>query len=185
MKRIFLACALLVMASSLTFANKVTRSARKEARHEKKEQRKEKKAENKNEVGYATKQSFMSDFPNAREAIYNKTKNFDEVNFISSDGSKLKAYYDIASNLVGTTQIKKFSDLPEVAQRRIEKEYKDYAVGAVLLFDDNESNQTDMILYGTSFDDEDNYFVSVVKDNKETILKVNTSGNVAFFTELE
>ena len=39
------------------------------------------------------------------------------------------------------------------------------------------------LLYGTQFDDEDNYFVALNKDNKKIILKVDTSGSINVFQQ--
>ena len=188
MKKIFLAAAIILLATSVTLANKDDRKARREARHERrearKEMRKERHEENKNEVSYQTTQQFQMDFPNAKDVIFEKTKNFDEVVFTS--GMKtLRAFYDYDSRLIGTTEKEKFSDLPETAQREIEKQYKDYTVNEVFLFHDNENNDTNMILYGTSFDDADNHFVILKKGNKEVVVEVGMSGEVSYFTEIK
>ena len=53
-----------------------------------------------------------------------------------------------------------------------------------MFFDDNEWNETDMILYGNQFADADNYFVELKKDNKEIILQVNPIGNVSILKQL-
>ena len=114
-----------------------------------------------------------------------KTKNFEEVLF-TSDKEKLRAYYDYDSQLVGTTEKKSFADLPENAQKKIEKDYADYAIAEVIKFDDNESNDTDMILYGTSFEDADNYFVELKNNSKPPIIvKVDLLGGVSFFEEMK
>jgi hypothetical protein len=97
----------------------------------------------------------------------------------------MKAYYDAEAKLVGTTTQKTFADLPVVAQKEINKKYKGYRTGDVIFFDDNEKNETDMIMYHMQFDDADNYFVDMKKDAKEIILKVDMGGSVSFFKQLK
>jgi DUF1365 family protein len=43
----------------------------------------------------------------------------------------------------------------------------------------------DMILYGNTFDDADNYFVELKKDNKAVVVKVDLAGYVSFFTDMK
>jgi hypothetical protein len=184
MKRIFVSAAIILLATSVTLANKEDREARREARHEKKEIRREKRAENKSEVSYQTEQEFQIDFPEARNIAYEKMSNFDEVTF-TLNGKELRAYYDYESKLVGTTNKEEFSALPVSAQKEINHEYRDYAITEVIRFDDNELNESDMTLFGSSFDDADNYFVQVEKGKKDIVLKVSMSGIVSYFKEIK
>ena len=59
----------------------------------------------------------------------------------------MTAFYDENGDLVGTTYPKKFTDLPANAQMEIKTKYKDYKIGPVVLYDDNEANDTDMIMF--------------------------------------
>jgi hypothetical protein len=86
--------------------------------------------------------------------------------------------------LVGTTSPKTFTDIPVTAQKYINAKYRGYSKTNVLFFDDNELNDTNMILYGDQFDDADNYFVELRKNNKEIILQVSMNGEVSFFKQL-
>jgi hypothetical protein len=189
MKKIFLVAGILFTTTTVTFAHTtINRKDRKETRIERKktrrEFRRERRAENHNEVSILTKNQFVIDFPDAQNARYVKTKNFDEVAFMSGK-KELRAYYDYGSKLIGTTQKKSFADLPENAQKEILKKYEDYSIDSVIKFDDNESNDTDMILYGTPFDDADNYFVELKNDSKDIIVKVDIAGYVSFFKDMK
>ncbi|MGC4036436.1 MAG: hypothetical protein QM764_10770 [Chitinophagaceae bacterium] len=125
----------------------------------------------------------MRAFPDAQNVTWDMPSLFEEATFYS-DGKMMTAYYDVDNELVGTTTEKSFSDLPKKAQEHIAKFYKNYTPGAVILFDDNEDNDTDMVLYGTVFDDADNYFVTL-KNEKETILvKVDMNGGTSFFKKI-
>ncbi len=68
---------------------------------------------------------------------------------------------------------------------QILKHYPGYNVVAVIKYDDNEDNDTDMILFETSFDDEDNYFVELKNDTNDKIIKVSLSGDISFFANMK
>ena len=178
-----------MMVATVTLAHStVNRRDRKETRIERKKARKElrreRRAENGNEVSDLTKSHFITDFPDAKNVRFVKTENFDEVAFISGK-KELRAYYDYDSKLVGTTQDISFADLPENAQKEILNKYANYSVDSVIKFDDNESNDTDMIMFGTTFDDADNYFVELKNDNNAIVVKVGLLGEVSFFTNIK
>ena len=127
----------------------------------------------------------MGDFPNAQDVYYHVSKYFDEVDY-TLDGTRYTAYYDTWSNLVGTTSEKQLTDLAASAQKEIIKRYEDkgYSVDRVDLFDDNESNDTDMWMFGRQFDDEDVYFVEISKAGKKSVLEVDMQGVVSFFMNM-
>lgn len=134
-------------------------------------------------VSDLSKDAFLADFGDIPNVKWKRAHYFDEAIF-TKDGKEMKAYYDISSKLVGTSSIKTFADIPTNAQKEIKEKYKDYSIGEVVFFDDNEGNETDMLLWDTQFDDADNYFVPLTKNNKTIILEVNLKGDVAFFKQL-
>ena len=151
---------------------------------EKKEDLKTLRKLNGQDVSYQAKQQFLADFANAKDVKWKRSPYFDEAIF-TLDGKSKIAYYDHEAKLVGTTEILTFGDLPEKAQKVINEKYKNYYKGAVIFFDDNEFNDTDMLLYGQQFDDEDNYFVELSKSNEKIVVKVKPNGEVFFFTSLK
>jgi hypothetical protein len=74
--------------------------------------------------------------------------------------------------------------MPDNARKCIEKHYSDYTTQSVILFDDNEYNSSDMILYGNAFEDADNYFVELSNNNRKIVLQVNMEGLVTFFKDI-
>jgi len=189
MKKVLLAGTIMLTAATATLADtSADRRERKEERAERKEVRNDyhklNRAENHMEVSWFTRNNFAKDFPEAKNVGYAKTKNFDEV-FFTSGKDNLIAYYDNETHLVGTTQKLAFSDLPENAQKEIHKKYSEYGIAEVMKFNDNESNDTDMILYGTAFDDADNYFVELKNDRKDIIVKISGYGYLSFFKDLK
>jgi hypothetical protein len=134
-------------------------------------------------VSDLAKAHFNTDFGNIPDVQWTRAKNFDEAIF-TKNGKKLHAWYDFDNNLVGTTTIITFADVPADGQKNIKAKYKDYSVGQVIFFDDNEMNATDMMLYDKQFDDADNYFVELSKAKENIVLMVNTKGEVSFFKQL-
>jgi hypothetical protein len=131
---------------------------------------------------YMTAQNFIIDFPNATNVTW-KRASFEEASF-TWNGKEMNAFYDLNNTLIGTTTTASYSDLPANAQKEIEKYYKGYTPKSVILFDDNEFNDTDMILYGNAFEDEDNYFVEMTNNNKTVVLQVNRKGLVSYFKDI-
>jgi hypothetical protein len=154
------------------------------------ETKKEVKAERKalrklegNNVSAVAKNNFAQQFGKAANVVWKRIDTFDEAAF-NLDGNAMKAFYDFEGNLVGTTFKVAFTDLPSKGQQEIKSKYKDYTPGSVIMFDDNEANDTDMLLYGVQFDDSDNYFIEMVKGSQKIILRVNPAGSVSLFQQI-
>lgn len=137
------------------------------------------------EVSTKAKNTFKTDFPAATNVQSKRNNTYDEFTFTGKDGKPMTAFYDSEGNLVGTTQIKAITDVPAKGQQEIKNKYKDYTVGPILFYDDNEGNETDMILYGIQFDDVDSYFVELQKGTKKLVVQVLMDGQVMFFTDLK
>jgi hypothetical protein len=167
------------LQSQITVDGKTITSLNQQRRDD----RKEIKKLNGPEVSLMSKQSFATDFGNVDNVTWSRLDNYDEADFLKN-GKAISAFYDYNANLVGTTQNKSFSDIPQKAQNDIARWYKGYTPVDVVFFDDNEANDTDMILYGTQFDDQDSYFVEMVNGTRKIVLHVTMDGGVDFFTRL-
>ncbi len=162
------------------------KETKKELKTEKKELKTEKKVLRKlesSEVNVISKNSLYTDFGDVPNVKWRSSAYFDEATF-AKDGHEITAFYDFYGKLVGTTSPKTFADVPGKGQKTIKTRYKDYSVGPVIFFDDNEFSDTDMMLYGLQFDDEDNYFVELTKENSKIMVRVNTAGEMFFFKQL-
>lgn len=176
--------ALLALGTIQANAQTTAKADKKEHHMEKKEARKSLRKLEGKEVNEMSKTHFASDFPDATNVTWTRGAQFDEATF-TQNGAQQTAYYDYDTNLVGTTSAKTFADIPAAAQKEINKQYKGYNIGAVIQYDDNENNDTDMLYYGTQFEDADHYFVTVSKGGKETILMVGMDGQVSYFKEVK
>ena len=187
MKKIIasVAVALFAIVSLQTQAQTAAKETTKEQRAEKKTERKALRKLDGNQVSQRAKEAFLVDFGNIPGATWVRGAQFDEVTFVQK-GTKKTAYYDYDSKLVGTTIAKKFADIPANAQKSIQKDYKTkgYTVGAVVMYDDNENNDSDMLMFGTQFEDADHYFVTITKDGHEEVLMVSLGGEVSYFKKV-
>jgi hypothetical protein len=193
MKKLLILSAVVILATTVNAQSEVAtvKTEKSTLRHEESAIKKEKKAERKElrklegkQVSYQSKQAFIGDFGKIPVSKWERTSNYDEATF-TSDGQVMKAYYDADAKLVGTTSHKTFADLPAAAQKYINAKYHGFSKADIIFFDDNELNETDMVMFGTQFDDADNYFVDLKKDNKEIILEVTMSGEVSFFKQIK
>jgi hypothetical protein len=136
------------------------------------------------DVSVLAKNNFSKDFSDVKIVQSKRVNTFDEFLFTDKNGQEMKAYYDYEGTLVGTTQNKTFADIPDKAQKEIKAKYKEYKIGDVTFFDDNEYNDTDMMLWGLQFDDKDLYFVELTKGTSNIIVQVDTEGRVTLFKKL-
>src|SRR5450432_1225793 len=73
------------------------------------ENQKEEAGKNRSVVSVFTENQFASDFPDAANIQFEKTKYFDEVSY-TLNGIRMTAYYDFNNQLVGTLHNASFSD---------------------------------------------------------------------------
>ena len=166
-----------------TGPNESKKEIKKEVKKEKKNERKALRKLSGTEVSNYVKNAFYADFGRIPNVKFERKEFLDEATF-TKDGQEQKAFYDVDGTLVGTTITKTFADVPADGQKFIKKNYKDYTVKQVIFYDDNEANDSDMILYGVQFADQDNYFVELTKDNKTIVVQVDMEGEVFFYKDL-
>ncbi len=172
---------LILSAAALLATASLNAQTKHEEKHEAKKEMRKLRAE---EVSYQSKQAFAADFGTTNPISTQKMNDFNEFTFVK-DGQTVSAFYDIDAKLVGTTFNKNFSDLPEKAQQYIHEKYVGYTPVNVLMYDDNEVNDRNMILYNTQFEDEDSYFVELEKGNSKIVVHVSMSGEVAYYTKIK
>jgi hypothetical protein len=161
--------------ASNSTSHKITKSQREENRAIRREKAL-------TEPTYMAEQNFERDFPDAANVTWKKI-GIEEASF-TLNGKEMKAFYDYNNELIGTTTPVSYLDMPVDARNYIDKHFSDYTTQSVILYDDNEYNQSDMVLYGNAFADADNYFVELSNNNKRIVLEVNMEGLVTFFKDL-
>ena len=185
MKKVIFSIAFSIAACSLYAQSSGPAVSHKEMRKERHAQKITLKALEGKEVSTFSQQQFAVDFGNVPDVAWTRDAYFDKATFINAKGMEMSAFYDVDGQLVGTTSSATFNDLPAAGQAEIRKHFTNYQQAPVIFYDDNEDNETDMILYGMQFDDADNYFIELVdKKGRPAAYKVDLSGNVSFFADM-
>ncbi|MDX6191264.1 hypothetical protein SGQ83_18060 [Flavobacterium sp. Fl-318] len=154
------------------------------AKKEKQDLRKELRKLEGQDVSSTTRDQFKSDFGNTTAAKWKRSDYYDEASF-TKDGAASTAFYDANSKLVGTMTAKNITDLPAKALKIINDKYKEYTKKQVSFYNDNESNDSNLLWYDKKFADTDNYFVEVSKDGKNSVLQITAKGEVSFFSDMK
>ena len=188
MKHVIILGSMLLFTATIAFSQDelaiaiVGNSIHKAGKSQREESRFIRREKASTEPNYTTEQHFLTEFPGATNVTW-KVNGFEEAAF-TLNGKDMQAFYDYNNELIGTTTPVNYFDMPAFARKYIEKHYSDYTTKTVILFDDNEYNESDMTLYGDTFADEDNYFVELSNNNKNIVLQVNMEGLVTFFKDL-
>ncbi|GAO41066.1 hypothetical protein [Flavihumibacter petaseus] len=162
----------------------VTDAAKKAARENRKASRQERKMEKAGSgVSDLSKTAFYQDFGDVAQVSWQRRKGLDEASF-EQNGHELTAYYGVESTLLGTSESKTWSDIPEPGKKSIEKYYPGMMPVAVIWYDDNEANDEGLEIYGNFFEGRDNYFVQLKSPGKDLVVKVDPEGNVEYYAKL-
>lgn len=136
------------------------------------------------DVDIITKNNFKSDFINPINVQWNKWSAFDMVSF-TLNGKNMKAYYDPQGDLIGTTQDKSFTDLPAKAQQEISTEYKNYKIGPITYYNDNEYDielRDIYMVYGLAkSEDSSAYFAELSNGSSRIVVQITPVGEVSLF----
>jgi hypothetical protein len=136
-----------------------------------------------NGISEMSEESFMNDFPGINHVQWKINGTFDQALFMKN-GKQMSAYYDDEGNLVGSTTEAKFSDLPSKGQKEINSRYKDYKIGPIVYFDDNEDNITDLVLYGMQLHGPDSWLVELSNSSERIVVQAFKDGQVSYFTKM-
>jgi len=135
------------------------------------------------DVSELSKDEFFDEFGKVSNLSWKKSPNFDEATF-TKNGRNITAFFDGSADLVGTTTLKTFKDLPVDTQKEIKHEYKNYQIGPVIYFKDDQMDNTGLMQYTNQFASANNYFIELAKKKHKIILQVTPEGNVYYFMNL-
>jgi hypothetical protein len=127
-------------------------------------------------VLYSVQQEFNADFAGAQNIVWTVNENCQKADFIIDDAKKT-AFYNLAGDFLGTTQVIGYNAIPAKSQKLIADEYKGYAAGNVIVYLANESMNSDI--------DPTSYFVDLKSSTHEVLVRVTGSGNVEFFKQVK
>lgn len=133
-------------------------------------------------VSSLTRKRFKADFGTYSTAVWEKSRTLDKVTF-TKDGSKMVAYYNVHSRLVGISTDADSSLIPDQTLTEIRAMYKNYNIGSVIFFDNNETNATSKLVYGTTLKEE-NYLIELSGESNKIIIRVNLKGGKAIISQI-
>jgi len=127
-------------------------------------------------VSYTVQQEFNADFATAQNVAWTVTKNCQKADFIV-DGVKKTAFYNLAGDFLGTTQVIGYNAIPAKSQKLIADSYKDYVANNVIVYQANEAINSDI--------DPTSYFVDLKNSKHEVLVRVTSSGNIELFKQVK
>jgi len=126
-------------------------------------------------VSYTVQHQFAQDFSEAQNVTWTVTKNCQKADF-TIDGTKKTAFYNLAGDFLGTTQIVGYNAIPAKSKKLIADRYKDYVADGVIVYQANESLNNSI--------DPTSYFVDLKSGSHEVLVQVTNSGAVEFFQQV-
>jgi hypothetical protein len=180
MKKLTIILSLFFLVFDQTYAQIYARAeTKKELRSEKRKPEKVSVSK----VNDASVKSFIKEFGNLSNVTWIKTDDYDEAVF-TRDGHTLNAYYNGEGQLVGTTTLKSFADLPKKGQENLKILFWNYTVQQVIWFENNPGNKTPMKLWNTEITESNNYLVEMLYGFRRIVLYVDPDGKISLFKRL-
>src|SRR5258708_16548337 len=120
-------------------------------------------------ISYSVLQEFNTDFSDAQNVVWTRTKNCQKADF-TIDGAKRTAFYTLAGDFLGTTQVIGYNAIPAKTQKLIADNYKGYTPGEVIVYQANEEVVNDIAPVS--------YFVDLNSKQHEVLIMVTETGKV-------
>jgi hypothetical protein len=108
--------------------------------------------------------------------VWTVTKNVQKADFVI-DGVKKTAFYNLTGDFLGSTQVVGYNAIPAKSQKLIADSYKDYVAGDVIVYQANETINSDI--------DPTSYFVVLKSSKHEVLVRVTSSGNIELFKQVK
>ena len=137
----------------------------------------DKKEEGKNtSVTYKTATQFEADFKEATNVSWKTGSRCQQADF-TIDGKRMSAFYSFDGQFMGLTHNVGAQAIPAKAMEKIEKQYKGYAVGRVIVLQTNTTANPDL--------DPVAYFVDLKNDDKEVLVRITPQSDIEFFQQIQ
>ena len=127
-------------------------------------------------ASYSVQQAFNADFADAKNVVWTVTKNCQKAEFIE-DGARKTAFYNLAGDFLGLTQVIGYNAIPAKSQKLIADKYKGYTPDHVIVYQANESINNTI--------DATSYFVDLRNAEHEALVRVTSSGDLEFFKQVK
>jgi hypothetical protein len=127
-------------------------------------------------VTYKTSNQFDADFKDATNVTWKTGTRCQQADF-TVDGQRMSAFYSFDGQFMGLTHNVSVKAIPAKAMEKIEKQYKGYSVGRVIVLQTNTTLNPDL--------DPVAYFVDLRNDDKEVLVRITPQSNIEFFQQIQ
>ena len=127
-------------------------------------------------VSYSVVQEFNADFADAQFITWTVNKSCQKADFVEN-GVHRTAFYNLAGDFLGVTQVVGYNVIPAKSQKLIAEEYKGYIPANVIVYQANEAVNSDI--------DPTSYFVDLKNNAHEVLVRVTSSGSLDFFKQVK
>jgi len=142
-----------------------------------------KKTDDTNKISYYVMRQFESEFNGAKEITWTVTENYEKAEFTVNE-VKMAAFYDTNGEYIGHTEVVTYNSLPSAARKQIARDYEGYHVKDLIRFRYADASSTSLAhVTSMSVYDDEVYFLSLNKADKEATLKISPSSTVALLSK--
>lgn len=142
-----------------------------------------KKADDTNKVSNYVIRQFETEFGDAKEVTWTVNENYEKAEF-TVDNVKMAAFYDVNGKYIGHTEAVTYNALPAGARKQIARDYEGYHVKELIRFQFADAPTSALArLTAISIYDDEVYFLSLNKADKEATLKISPSSAVELLSK--
>lgn len=127
-------------------------------------------------VSYSVNQQFTNDFADAQNVTWTVNKNCQKADFVEN-GVHRTAFYNLAGDFLGVTQVVGYSAIPAKSQKLIAEQYKGYTPASVIVYQANTAVNDNI--------DPTSYFVDLKNGAHELLVRVTSEGSLDFFKQVK
>lgn len=135
-----------------------------------------KKKDNTTEVSYFVANQFAADFKEAKDITWTVSKNCNRADF-TVNNEKMSAFYGFDGEFIGLTHDLDAKAIPAKAMGKINKKYKGYEVGKVIVLQTNASLNDNI--------DPVAYFVDLKSKSEEILVRITPAADIEFFQQIQ
>ena len=142
-----------------------------------------KKSDDTDKVSNYVIRQFEGEFGDAKEVTWTVNENYEKAEF-TVDNVKMAAFYDVSGKYIGHTEAIAYNSLPGTARKKIARDYEGYHVKEVLRFQYADVPSSALArLTAISIYDDEVYFLTLNKADKEATLKISPSAAVELLSK--
>ena len=142
-----------------------------------------KKTDDSNKVPTYVIRLFEGEFGDAKDVNWTVNEKYEKAEF-TVDNVKMAAFYDANGKYIGHTEAVTYNSLPNAARKQIARDYEGYHVKELIRFQyaDIPTSALERLTAISVYDDEV-YFLSLNKADKEATLKISPSSAVELLSK--